>query len=49
MRHISDQQKAGETRIGRLAGFDIPRIGMGTMALAIEGRPDRETDRKSVV
>lgn len=43
MRHMSDQQKAGETRIGRLAGFDIPRIGMGTMALAIEGRPDRET------
>ena len=30
-------------RDGRLAGFEIPRIGMGTMALAIEGRPDRET------
>lgn len=29
-------------RDGRLAGFEIPRIGMGTMALAIEGRPDRE-------
>lgn len=28
---------------GWLAGFEIPRIGMGTMALAIEGRPDRET------
>ena len=26
-----------------LAGFTIPRLGMGTMALAIEGRPDRET------
>jgi aryl-alcohol dehydrogenase-like predicted oxidoreductase len=26
-----------------VAGFDIPRLGMGTMALAIEGRPsDRE-------
>ena len=40
---MSDQQKTDETRVGRLAGFDIPRIGMGTMALAIEGRPDRET------
>ncbi|WP_432624467.1 aldo/keto reductase [Bifidobacterium sp.] len=26
-----------------LAGFRIPRLGMGTMALAIEGRPDRDT------
>ena len=26
-----------------LAGFAIPRLGMGTMALAIEGRPDRDT------
>ncbi|MCH9276812.1 aldo/keto reductase [Bifidobacterium amazonense] len=25
------------------AGHHIPRLGMGTMALAIEGRPDRET------
>ncbi|MEJ5921435.1 aldo/keto reductase [Bifidobacterium thermophilum] len=32
-----------DARDGRLAGFGIPRIGMGTMALAIEGRPDRET------
>ena len=22
-----------------LAGYEIPRLGMGTMALAIEGRP----------
>lgn len=29
--------------MGELAGFAIPRLGMGTMALAIEGRPDRET------
>lgn len=28
---------------GELAGFTIPRLGMGTMALAIEGRPDRDT------
>ncbi|NMM96837.1 aldo/keto reductase family oxidoreductase [Bifidobacterium sp. DSM 109960] len=28
---------------GELAGFAIPRLGMGTMALAIEGRPDRDT------
>lgn len=40
---MSDQQKTGEARVGRLAGYEIPRIGMGTMALAIEGRPDRET------
>ena len=26
--------------MGELAGFAIPRLGMGTMALAIEGRPD---------
>ena len=26
-----------------LAGFRIPRLGMGTMALAIEGRPDHDT------
>lgn len=26
-----------------LAGFTMPRLGMGTMALAIEGRPDRDT------
>ncbi|TPF95365.1 oxidoreductase [Bifidobacterium sp. UTBIF-78] len=25
--------------VGTLAGFTIPRLGMGTMALAIEGRP----------
>ncbi|KAB8288389.1 oxidoreductase [Bifidobacterium ramosum] len=25
------------------AGYRIPRLGMGTMALAIEGRPDRDT------
>ena len=29
--------------MGELAGFAIPRLGMGTMALAIEGRPDRDT------
>ncbi|MBT1174863.1 aldo/keto reductase [Bifidobacterium sp. LC6] len=27
------------SNIGKLAGFTIPRLGMGTMALAIEGRP----------
>ncbi|PJM75859.1 oxidoreductase [Bifidobacterium simiarum] len=27
------------TDMARLAGFDMPRLGMGTMALAIEGRP----------
>ena len=25
--------------VGKLAGYDIPRLGMGVMALAIEGRP----------
>ncbi len=29
--------------MGELAGFTVPRLGMGTMALAIEGRPDRDT------
>ena len=28
---------------GNLAGFNIPRIGTGCMALSIEGRPDRAT------
>lgn len=28
------------TNIGTLAGHTIPRLGMGTMALAIEGRPN---------
>lgn len=28
------------TNIGTLAGHTIPRLGMGTMALAIEGRPE---------
>ncbi len=31
-----------------LAGFAIPRLGMGTMALAIEGRPDRETAIRTI-
>ncbi len=31
-----------------LAGFAIPRLGMGTMALAIEGRPDRETAIRAI-
>ncbi|PLS31849.1 aldo/keto reductase family oxidoreductase [Bifidobacterium margollesii] len=26
--------------MARLAGFEMPRLGMGTMALAIEGRPE---------
>ncbi|PJM79531.1 aldo/keto reductase [Bifidobacterium scaligerum] len=31
------------SQVAELAGFSIPRLGMGTMALAIEGRPaDRE-------
>lgn len=34
---------ANTVNTGELAGFTIPRLGMGTMALAIEGRPDRET------
>lgn len=38
----------GDACDGRLAGFDIPRIGMGTMALAIEGRPDRETAIRTI-
>ncbi|MDN6459148.1 MAG: aldo/keto reductase, partial [Bifidobacterium crudilactis] len=25
------------------AGVDIPRLGMGCMALSIEGRPERDT------
>ena len=29
--------------MARLAGFDVPRLGMGTMALAIEGRPSATT------
>lgn len=29
--------------MARLAGFDVPRLGMGTMALAIEGRPGATT------
>ncbi len=36
-------ESAGVTVHGDLAGFAIPRLGMGTMALAIEGRPNRET------
>ena len=38
----------GDSYDGQLAGFDIPRIGMGTMALAIEGRPDRETAIRTI-
>lgn len=26
-----------------LAGYDVPRLGLGTLALAVEGRPSRET------
>lgn len=33
---------------GKLAGFTIPRLGMGTMALAIEGRPDRDTAIRTI-
>ena len=33
---------------GELAGFTIPRHGMGTMALAIEGRPDRDTAIRTI-
>ena len=33
---------------GELAGFAIPRLGMGTMALAIEGRPDRDTAIRTI-
>lgn len=33
---------------GELAGFAIPRLGMGTMALAIEGRPDRDTAIRAI-
>ena len=33
---------------GELAGFTIPRLGMGTMALAIEGRPDRDTAIRTI-
>lgn len=32
--------------MARLAGFETPRLGMGTMALAIEGRP---TDRRVAI
>ena len=35
--------------MARLAGFDIPRLGMGTMALAIEGRPERTTSASESV
>ena len=28
-----------------LAGYEIPRLGMGTMALAIEGRPSNRDAR----
>ena len=34
--------------MGELAGFAIPRLGMGTMALAIEGRPDRDTAIRTI-
>ena len=34
--------------MGELAGFAIPRLGMGTMALAIEGRPDRNTAIRTI-
>ena len=34
--------------MGELAGFTIPRLGMGTMALAIEGRPDRDTAIRTI-
>ncbi|NEG89921.1 aldo/keto reductase [Bifidobacterium aerophilum] len=37
------QHSVGFSNTVEFAGFRIPRIGMGTMALAIEGRPDRET------
>ena len=30
------------------AGYHIPRLGMGTMALAIEGRPDRGTALETI-
>ena len=33
---------------GELVGFAIPRLGMGTMALAIEGRPDRDTAIRTI-
>ena len=33
---------------GELAGFTIPQLGMGTMALAIEGRPDRDTAIRTI-
>ncbi|OXM99975.1 aldo/keto reductase [Bifidobacterium vansinderenii] len=32
--------------MAKLAGFETPRLGMGTMALAIEGRP---TDRREAI
>ena len=34
--------------MGELAGFAIPRLGMGTMALAIEGRPHRDTAIRTI-
>lgn len=34
--------------MGELAGFAIPQLGMGTMALAIEGRPDRDTAIRTI-
>ena len=34
--------------MGELAGFTIPRLGMGTMALAIEGRPNRDTAIRTI-
>ena len=30
-----------------LAGYEIPRLGMGTMALAIEGRPTNRNQARS--
>ena len=33
---------------GELAGFAIPLLGMVTMALAIEGRPDRDTAIRTI-
>ncbi|RSX50816.1 oxidoreductase [Bifidobacterium goeldii] len=37
------QHSANFENIVDFAGHHIPRLGMGTMALAIEGRPDRDT------
>ncbi len=37
-----------ESNAATLAGFAIPRLGMGTMALAIEGRPDRDTAIRTI-